>query len=73
MMKFFKYVIIGIAACMAIGIGMAVLGLALGLATLAIKIGVVALVGYGVVKLIGGLGRKPEPRISEADRKWLES
>jgi predicted lipid-binding transport protein (Tim44 family) len=73
MMKFFKYLFIGLAACMAIGVGMVVLGLALGLAAFAIKIGVIALVGYGVVKLISGLKKKDEPRLSEADRKWLES
>ena len=73
MMKFFKFLFIGIAACMAIGVGFVVLGLALGLATLAIKIGVIALVGYGVVKLVGGLKKKDEPRLSDADRKWLES
>jgi hypothetical protein len=73
MMKFLKYVVYGIAGIIAIGIGFAVLGLALGLATLAIKIGVVALVGYGVVKLLGGAGRKKEPQLSDSDRKWLES
>jgi hypothetical protein len=73
MLKFFKFVLIGIAACIAIGIGFAVLGLAFGLAMFAIKIGVVALIGYGVVKLIKGAGRKSEPQLSEADRKWLES
>lgn len=73
MMKFFKYLVIGIVACMGIGIGLAVLGMALGLAALALKIGVVVLIGYGVVRLLGGVKKKDEPRISEADRKWLES
>jgi hypothetical protein len=74
MLKFFKYVLIGIAACIGIGIGFAVLGLAIGLAAFAIKIGVVALVGYGVVRLIkGAAGHKKEPQLSDADRKWLES
>ena len=73
MLKFFKYLAIGVAALIAIGIGMAVLGLALSLAVLAIKIGVVVLVGYGVVHLLTGGRKKDEPRISEADRKWLES
>jgi hypothetical protein len=72
MMKLFKYLVIGIAAIIALSLGMAVLGLAVGLATLAIKIGVVVLIGYGVVRLLGG-GRKSTPQISEADRKWLES
>ena len=73
MMKFFKYLFIGIAACIAIGIGVAVLGMALGLAALALKLGVVVLIGYGVVKLLGGMKKKEEPRLSDADRKWLES
>lgn len=72
MIKLFKYLVLGIAACIAIGLGLAVLGLAVGLATLAIKIGVVVLIGYGVVRLLGG-GKKSSPQISEADRKWLES
>ena len=72
MIKFFKYLVLGIAGLIAIGIGMAVLGMALGLAVLAIKIGVVLLIGYGVVHLLTG-GRKKTPTISEADRRWLES
>lgn len=73
MMKFFKFLVIAIAACIAIALGMAVLGIAIGLATLAIKIGVVVLIGYGVYRLLGG-GRKSEAsRLSDADRKWLES
>ncbi|HEY0670809.1 MAG TPA: hypothetical protein VGD27_01020 [Longimicrobiales bacterium] len=73
MIKLFKYLVLGIAGLIAIGIGMAVLGLAVGLATIAIKIGVVVLVGYGVVRLLGGGKKKSGPQISEADRKWLES
>jgi hypothetical protein len=73
MMKFFKYLMMGIAACIAIGLGLAVLGIAFGLITLALKIGVVVLIGYGVVRLLGGGKKKDEPRLSEADRKWLES
>ena len=73
MIKFFKYLAIGIAACMAIGLGLALLGVALGLAAFALKIGAVVLIGYGVVKLLGGMKKKDEPRLSEADRKWLES
>jgi O-antigen/teichoic acid export membrane protein len=72
MMKLLKYLVIGIAAIVALSLGFAVLGLAVGLATLAIKIGVVVLLGYGVVRLLGG-GKKRPPQISEADRKWLES
>ncbi|HEX6066885.1 MAG TPA: hypothetical protein VFZ04_21765 [Longimicrobiales bacterium] len=72
MMKLFKYLVLGIAAIIALGLGLAVLGFAVGLATLAIKIGVVVLIGYGVVRLLGG-GKKRPPQLSEADRKWLES
>ncbi|HEY0808897.1 MAG TPA: hypothetical protein VGD49_02000 [Longimicrobiales bacterium] len=73
MLKLFKYLVIGIAACIAIGLGLAVLGFALGLAVLAIKIGVVVLIGYGVVYLLTGRKRHDKPQISDADRKWLES
>lgn len=73
MLKFFKYLIIGIAAIIGIGIGLSVLGLAFGLAMLAIKIGVVVLIGYGVVHLLTGRKKRETPQISEADRKWLES
>jgi hypothetical protein len=72
MMKLFKYLVLGIAAIIALGLGLAVLGFAVGLATLAIKIGVVVLIGYGVVRLLGG-GKKRPPQLSDADRKWLES
>ena len=73
MMTFCKYLVIGIVGLIAIALGMAVLGVALGLAALAIKIGVIVLIGYGVVRLFRGGGKKNEPQISEADRKWLES
>lgn len=72
MMTLFKYLIMGIAAIVAIGLGLAVLGLAFGLLTLAIKVGVVVLIGYGVVRLLG-FGKSKTPQISDADRKWLES
>ena len=70
--KLFKYLVLGIVGIIAISLGFAVLGIAFGLAMLAIKIGVVVLIGYGVVKLLGGRKSK-SPAISEADRKWLES
>jgi len=73
MLRFFKYLVIGIAAIIAIGIGLSLLGLALGLAALAIKIGVVVLIGYGIVYLVRGGKKHETPQISEADRKWLES
>ena len=71
--KFFKYLFIGIVGLIAIGVGLWAVGLAIGLAFLAIKVGVIAAIGYGVYRLLGG-GKKPRtPEISEADRKWLES
>ncbi len=73
MMKIFKYLVIGVAACVAIGLGLTLLGLAFGLLTLAIKVGVVVLLGYGVVRLLGGGKKKDSAQISESDRKWLES
>ena len=73
-MKLVKYGIMGIAGLIAIGLGLAAVGIAFGLAVLALKIGIVVAIGYGVVKLIGGASSKPKtPEISEADRKWLES
>ena len=71
--KIFKYLFIGVLACIGIGIAFAVLGLAVGLAVLALKIGVVVAIGYGVVKLIGGNSKPKTPEISAEDRKWLES
>jgi hypothetical protein len=73
MLKFFKFLVIGIAAIIAIGIGLSVLGLAFGLAMLALKIGIVVLIGYGVVHLLTGRKKHDTPKISDADRKWLES
>lgn len=70
--KFFRFLVIGIAGLVAISLGLWAVGLAIGLAVLAIKVGVVVLIGYGVVKLLGG-GKKKAAEISEADRKWLES
>lgn len=71
--KLFKYAVMGVAAIIAISLGLWAVGVAIGLAMLAIKIGVVVLIGYGVVKLIGGSRGSKTPEISEADRKWLES
>ena len=73
MIKFFKYLILGMAALVGIGVGLAILGIALSLAVVALKIGVVVLVGYGVVKLFSLGKTSTEPQLSEADRKWLES
>lgn len=70
--KLFKFLVIGIVAIVGISLGLWAIGLAIGLAMLAIKVGVVVLIGYGVVKLVGG-NKKKEPQISAEDRKWLES
>lgn len=70
--KFFRYLVIGVAGLIAISLGLWAVGLAIGLAVLAIKVGVVVLIGYGVVKLLG-VGKSKTPEISDADRKWLES
>lgn len=72
-LKLMKYAVMGIVGLIAIGIGLAAVGIAFGLAVLALKIGVVVAIGYGVVKLIGGRSKPKVPEISEADRKWLES
>jgi hypothetical protein len=71
--KILKFFVLGVCAIVGISIALAVLGLAIGLAVLAIKVGVVVLIGYGVVKLLGGRKGPKAPEISEADRKWLES
>ncbi|MGQ0560441.1 MAG: hypothetical protein ACT443_01050 [Gemmatimonadota bacterium] len=70
--KIFKFLVIGVLALVGIGVALSLLGLAFGLAMLALKVGIVVAIGYGVVRLLGG-GRKKQPEISEADRKWLES
>lgn len=68
--KIFKFIVIGIAAIIGIGIAFSLIGFAIALA---VKVAIVGAIGYGVYKLLGG-GRKPRtPEISEADRKWLES
>ena len=72
MIKLFKFLVLGIAALIAIGVGLTLLGIAVGLATLAIKVGVVVLIGYGVARLLG-FGGKKSAQLSDADRKWLES
>ena len=68
--SFFKYLIIGVAALIALKIVFAVIGLAVGLLALAIPLAVVAAIGFGVYKLVAP--KKPR-QISDSDRKWLES
>lgn len=72
MVAFFKYLVIGIVALFALKIALAVIGVGIALLTLAIPVAVVAALGYGVYKLLGG-GSKPSNQISEADQKWLNS
>lgn len=71
--KIFKYFVMGVAALIAISLGLWAVGLAIGLAMLAIKVGVVVLIGYGVVKLVTGSKKPKTPEISAEDKKWLES
>lgn len=68
--QIFKFIIVGFLALIGIGIAFSLIGFAIALA---VKIGVLALIGFGIYKVIG-IGKRPkEPQISEADRKWLES
>lgn len=58
--------IVGVLALVVLGIVFAVLGMAVGLL---FKLLPILLVGYVVVRLLAPKQRK----ISEADRRWLES
>jgi hypothetical protein len=69
------FLLMGVIAIAAIGVVLAVAGAALGLAIglgffLLFKVLPLVLVGYVIVRLVGGRQRK---QLSEADRKWLES
>ena len=66
--SFFEYLVIGVVAIIALRLA---IGLAFGLLTIAAVVVPVALVGYVIYRVAGG--KKKEPQISEADRKWLES
>jgi hypothetical protein len=68
--SFFKYLIIGLVALVALKFVFAAIGLAIGLLALAIPLALVAALGYGVYKVIAP---KKSKQISDADRKWLES
>ena len=71
--KIFKYAIVGILALFAIGIAFSLIGIVVGLA---IKVAVLAAVGYGAYRLLGGGGSKKPPaerELSAEERKWLES
>lgn len=69
--KIFKYAVVGILALLGIGIAFSLIGIVVGLA---VKVGILAAIGYGVYKLVGGSSSKPaERQISAEDKKWLES
>ncbi|HET9982307.1 MAG TPA: hypothetical protein VFQ38_01915 [Longimicrobiales bacterium] len=68
------FLLVGLVALVALGVGLAVvgalLGIAIGLATfLLFKVAPVVLIGYVVVRLL----RPRRKQISAEDRKWLES
>lgn len=67
--KIFKFLVIGVLAFIGVSVALSLIGLAVALA---IKVGVIALIGFGVYKLVGG-GKPKTPEISAEDRKWLES
>lgn len=67
--KIFKYLVIGFLAFIGVSIAFSLIGLAIALA---IKVAVIAAIGFGVYKLVGG-GKPKPPQISAEDRKWLES
>lgn len=68
------FLLVGLVALVALGVGLAVvgalLGIAIGLASfLLFKVAPVVLIGYVVVRLL----RPRRKQISAEDRKWLES
>ncbi len=73
-----KFFVIGLLAIAGLGIALGLLGAVFGFAvfmvSLLLKVGVVAAIGYGAVKLFQAVtGRGKEKQISAEDRKWLES
>lgn len=66
--SFFKYLVIGIVAIVALKLAFS---LAIGLLAIAAIAVPIAVVGYIVVRVVGG-GKKGR-QISDADRKWLNS
>ncbi len=73
-----KFFVIGLLAIAGLGIALGLLGAVFGfavfLASVLLKVGVVAAIGYGAVKLFQAVtGRGKEKQISAEDRKWLES
>jgi uncharacterized membrane protein YraQ (UPF0718 family) len=67
--SFFKYLIIGICAIVALKIAF---GLAMGLLGLAIGAIPLVIIGYVAYKVIGN-NKKKDRQISDADRRWLNS
>ena len=65
--SFFKYLVIGVAALVALKVALGVLGFAFGLAMVAVPF---AVSGFVIYKIFGP---KQSKQISDADRKWLES
>jgi hypothetical protein len=64
------FLIVGFIAVLVIGVVLSLIGLAVGLAGfLLFKVAPLVLIGYVAVRLL----RPRTRRISEADRKWLES
>jgi len=64
----FKYLVIGIAALLALKLAFAIAAGILGIAIAALPL---VLVGWVVYKIAAP--KKHEPQLSDADRKWLES
>jgi hypothetical protein len=67
------YLLVGFVAVLVLGVVLSVIGamfgLAFGLAALLLKLAPIILLGYVVVRFLG----PKKKRLSEADRKWLES
>lgn len=64
------FLLVGLVALIVAGVALSIIGAALGLAGfLLFKVAPIVLIGYVVVRLL-----KPRhKKISEADRRWLES
>ncbi len=64
------FLLVGLVALVVVGVALSVIGAALGLAAfLLFKVAPVVLIGYVVVRLL----RPRHKRLSEADKRWLES
>ena len=65
-----RLLIMGLVGLVVLGVGLTVLGIAVGVATLLLKLAIPVAIGYFVIKMIAPGGKK---KLSEEDRKWLES